>query len=745
MLTPNNPVLHKPFIKPKEADIQEIRQATLDAFIPVVIALGVLLGLRCLRTGGPIAALPVAGMLILGGVGAISLKSRHFRLAKYWMSASVVLATTLEAGFFPDSPARYYYPLAIIMSSLLVSTVNIFALATVCALAYAFVARNNGIGWLDSEQMLSALVLIYLTAFASWLTSWQLHSALGWMRNSYDQARNTLKQLREQRVTLAQTVAALEDAYKRIERMNATLIEANRAAEESRRIKAEFAANISHELRTPLNLIIGFSETMANAPETYGKINWTPSLRGDIEQIYKSSRHLSALIDDILDLSALESKRFVLTMTDTNIGEVIREVTGVMQPLFKAKGLTLKTDLADGIPKMRIDPTRIRQVLINLLNNASRFTREGGVTIRTRLNGGFVTVSIQDTGVGIAPQDIPKVFEEFRQVDGSRSRPHDGTGLGVPLSKRLVELHGGKMWLESKVGTGTTFHFTLPIGSNRQTMKPAGIQTGIRHHQGQEEYRRRLLVSETSPLVLRTLRRHIDSYDIIEIDDNASLPELVEAYQPVALLTSNQNPEIRTDSEDKSAAIPEDLPLITFPLQDIMSRVRALGVLDYLLKPIARKRLLTALTLINPEIETLLIVDDDIRLVDLLERMLQSAGKDYRIIKAYDGAEALEQLRTGTPDLMLLDLTLPDMNGMNVLQTIRQEPALQHIPVMVMSAYEYMDLDEAKGSGLLSLVRRKNFTPTEMLGMLQSLLDSLPLRIPVRPESSSRLQSGPAD
>jgi signal transduction histidine kinase len=163
--------------------------------------------------------------------------------------------------------------------------------------------------------------------------------------------------------------------------MNYALIEARSAAEEARRLKAEFAANVSHELRTPLNIIIGFSETMANAPETYASVAWSPALRGDIEQIYQSSRHLSSLIDDILDLSALEVHRLGLTVEETDLQIVIEEAVAVVQDLFRAKKLYLTIQVAPDLPRVRMDTTRIRQVLINLLTNASRFTSVGGVPI----------------------------------------------------------------------------------------------------------------------------------------------------------------------------------------------------------------------------------------------------------------------------------------------------------------------------------------------------------------------------
>ncbi|MBI5035244.1 MAG: HAMP domain-containing histidine kinase [Chloroflexi bacterium] len=191
----------------------------------------------------------------------------------------------------PDSPAQFYFPVVIVVASLLVSNLQVFGVATMAAIACWLIALVQGANWNDQQQVVMPISLIYLTAFSAWLGSRQVHLTLLWLQNSYTRARNLLDQLRDERASLAHTLKMLEDAYDRIAKMNYALIEAQSVAEDARRIKAEFAANVSHELRTPINIITGFSETMANAPETYVGVTWVPALRSDIEQIYQSSRH----------------------------------------------------------------------------------------------------------------------------------------------------------------------------------------------------------------------------------------------------------------------------------------------------------------------------------------------------------------------------------------------------------------------------------------------------------------------
>jgi signal transduction histidine kinase/DNA-binding response OmpR family regulator len=635
----------------------------------------------------------------------------------------------LEFWIFPDGPGPYFFPVIVVASSLMVTHSAIFVVASLAALAYVVVARLHGIAGVSVEPVYPVIILIYLTAFAAWLSSRQLHMALAWMQDSYTRASTVVEELREQRLTLTRTLKVLDQAYDRIEKMNYVLIEARSDAEEGRRLKAEFAANISHELRTPLNLIIGFSETMANAPETYGNMTWPSSLRGDVDQIYRSSRHLSALIDDILDLSALDVRQLGFTMEKVNLTDIIKEAVSIVDDLFQAKGLYLKTNILAEIPRLRLDPTRIRQVMLNLLNNASRFTNAGGVTITVQKINNAVQVALTDTGVGIAPQDIPKVFEEFRQIDGSTRRDHEGTGLGIPLSKRLVEFHGGNMWLESEPGQGTTFFFTLPITSvDPLDSARATGQTSTPYARADLSYRKGLLVIEPDPLLLRTLRRHIDGYDVIEIEHQHDLPNLIDQHQPVALVVDSQDEKLNLLRTKLSL----NLPVIRINMRGSLGIAKELGVYDYLVKPIERQQLLNSMAKLEQKPQKILIVDDDPQLVDLLSRMLQSTENEYRLFKAFGGEDALTRLHRHRPDLMLLDMGMSDVDGLTVLKTMRADEDLAGIPVIVISGQEYSELGGSSGGQTMRMMRQDEFSVIELINCLQCLLDALPLRLPAR-------------
>ncbi len=659
----------------------------------------------------------VTVFLLGGALGSVKLSSIHRRGALVCLILTLMGAIVSWKLFFPDSPAQYFFPLVVIVSGLLELNWSVFLVAALAGLTAAGVARLQGGGWMDYSESLVPNFLIFLTAFVIWLSARQLIAALGWMRATYLQARALLEQLRDERASQARTLKQLEDAYQRIEKMNYALIEACSAAEEARRLKTEFAANISHELRTPLNIIIGFSETMANAPETYAGAVWSPVLRGDIEQIYQSSRHLLSLIDDILDLTAMDMRRLGMTVEETAIEQVIAESVAMMEDLFRAKRLYLRVEAAPDLPKVRIDATRIRQVLINLLTNASRFTTTGGVTITAQINRRSVQVAVADTGIGIAPEDTAKVFDEFGQVDSSIRRKHEGSGLGVPLSKRLVELHNGRMWLESQPGRGSTFYFTLPVGGDRQS----GLERGDWTQAGPPG-RKTVLIVEPDSMLLNTVRRHLSPCEVIEVKRTASLPELIERYRPAALIVDRPDAE----SSEQGLPVPPDLPVITVQLPGQLLEARRLGVRDFLLKPFTRQRLFEAIDGLGHPVRSVLVVDEDPALVDLVSRMLQ-AGGSFCISKAWSGGEALAHMRREPMDLVLLDWLKTGATGLTVVEEMRKSPGLADIPVIMLGNESPILNRSAEGLDL-RLLRAEQASVAEVVNYLEILVGALPMR-----------------
>lgn len=253
----------------------------------------------------------------------------------------------------------------------------------------------------------------------------------------------------------------LKRQYAALEASNAELASAKQKAEVASRMKTEFLANVSHELRTPLNSIIGFSEMIDN--EAHGPIG-NDRYRSYIRDIHTSGIHLLGVVNDILDISKIEVGEFELQEDDVDVAEIIDSSFRVVGERASRAGLRLTCDISPSLPMLRGDARRLRQVLLNLLSNSLKFTASGGsVTVRAdRGRDGGLTVSVCDTGIGIAPQDMERAMTPFGQVDGRLSRNYEGTGLGLPLAKSLIELHAGRFLIESAVGKGTTVRLEFP-------------------------------------------------------------------------------------------------------------------------------------------------------------------------------------------------------------------------------------------------------------------------------------------
>ena len=259
-------------------------------------------------------------------------------------------------------------------------------------------------------------------------------------------------------------------------RMHDQLVYARQKANEARLMKERFAANISHELRTPLNLIMGFSEIMYLQPEVYGDIHFSPRFVRDVYQIYGNSKYLLGLIDDILDLSHIEMSGFGINFARTDMNEFLRSTVEFMENLFHDGDVELILDIQSDLPSMEIDRTRMRQILLNLLTNAQRFTEQGHVIVRVYTDNQSLILQVIDTGRGIPADQIKHVFDEFYQVDYSLSRSHGGAGLGLAITRHFVEAHEGRVDVKSEVDAGTVFTVNLPnyhgSSSPSQSIKP---------------------------------------------------------------------------------------------------------------------------------------------------------------------------------------------------------------------------------------------------------------------------------
>jgi CheY-like chemotaxis protein len=331
-------------------------------------------------------------------------------------------------------------------------------------------------------------------------------------------------------------------------------------------------------------------------------------------------------------------------------------------------------------------------VLINLLSNAGRFTEKGGVRVSAERSGPDVRISVADTGPGISPEDQRRVFEPFRQLDSSIRRRHGGSGLGLAISKRFVEMHGGRMWLESRAGLGTTFHFCLPAGA--PTSLPDGaadvrrwfgpyVQHEARTRRSKVPLPRpspRFVLLDSGDALPRIFGRYVDDVEVVAVRDVAGAMAELSRSAAQALVVN------APAALDGVARLPYGIPAVTCWVPGSDEAARQLGVVRYLVKPVTRQVLLSTLAGLGDRVRTVLLVDDEPEALQLFARMLASANRSYDVLLARSGQRALALLREHRPDVVLLDLVMPGMDGYRLLQEKRQDPSVRDIPVVVVSS-----------------------------------------------------------
>jgi CheY-like chemotaxis protein len=485
----------------------------------------------------------------------------------------------------------------------------------------------------------------------------------------------------------------LQSANLQMIRLNRLAQAMRQLAEESRRTKEQFVANVSHELRTPLNMIIGFIEMIMQAPEAYGR-HVPKALLADLSIVLRNSQHLSSLIDDILDLSQVETGQMALTRSPARLHELVEAAVIAVAPLYDSKGLTLGVEIDHELPLIDCDCTRIRQVLLNLLSNAGRFTEQGGTCIKAWHEDGQVMVSISDTGPGIPEEALERVFRPFEQLEPGGSG-RGGSGLGLAISRSFVELHGGTMHVESEVGAGATFSFNLPVGNSEPL--PKGVSRWFSPHLPYAERthwpavpvptdRPRLLVVETGNTLQRLLNRYLQGTEIVAVSTLEEAIREIARVPAQALIVNDILTHDQTILMKQIADIPYGLPVIVCSVPGSHESAGELGVAAYLVKPITREVLLDTLSRLHLVNKTILLVDNDLDAQRLFRRMLVSAQEGYRVIRATDGRQALALLHQQPVDVVLLDLVMPNMDGFQLLVEKNQDPKLSQIPVIIISA-----------------------------------------------------------
>jgi signal transduction histidine kinase/DNA-binding response OmpR family regulator len=444
-------------------------------------------------------------------------------------------------------------------------------------------------------------------------------------------------------------------------------------------IKTQFLANMSHELRTPLNSIIGFSRVILKGID--GPV--TDLQHQDLTAIYNSGQHLLGLINDVLDLAKIEAGKMELSFDEINITDIITSVMSTASGLVKDKSIKLVRNIQGDMPTVRADAIRIRQVMLNLLSNAAKFTDEGEIVVDASIQPGpaglaEILISVSDTGPGISQDDQEKLFQAFSQVDNSPTRKTGGTGLGLSISQQLIQMHGGRIGVHSELGKGSTFYFTLPI------------------YRGKEEkvdsYGSKVILAvDDDPQVIALYERYLQpqGYQVVALLDPSRAKERAHQIKPFAITLDIMMPgydgwqvlnDLKNDTETK------DIPVIICSIIEEQERGFSLGAADYLLKPILEEDLLNALNRLNGDgsIREVLIVDDDPNSLRLMGMYFRRHNQ-YKVILAEGGKKGWEIITSHPPHALILDLFMPEMDGFTILEKMRDNAKLRDIPVVVVS------------------------------------------------------------
>jgi signal transduction histidine kinase/DNA-binding response OmpR family regulator/HAMP domain-containing protein len=524
-----------------------------------------------------------------------------------------------------------------------------------------------------------------------------------------------ITELKERELQLGELVERLAEA--RDEAMQATIA------------KSRFLATMSHELRTPLNAVIGITEMLIEDAEDGGQSD----LLEPLGRIGSAGKHLLELINDVLDLSKIEAGKLDFHYEDIDLAALVEDLVGAAQPLARRNANRLVVDCPDGIGTMWSDATRLRQIVLNLVSNACKFTDRGTVTLalaRVRAEGEeWLDLGVTDTGIGMTPEQIAKLFQEFTQADSSTTRKYGGTGLGLAITERLCRMMGGSITVDSEPGRGTRFSVRLPMrGVEPEPDIALVADTAVTRPAPAPSHTNRVLVIDDDATARDLMRRVLsrEGFDVVTASDGAEGLALAREIKPSVITL-----DVRMRDMDGWSVLQEirgdlalaDIPVVMLTIVDEKQRGFALGASAYLTKPVDRMRLAAALAPYKARGpgQSALVVEDDDDTRERLRRLL--VGEGWTVATAPNGRDALARLADGTPQLILLDLLMPEMDGFEFLARLRGNPEHSAIPVIILTAADLTQEQRSRlNGGVERILEKAAYGQRELMAELRRII-----------------------
>jgi signal transduction histidine kinase/CheY-like chemotaxis protein len=517
--------------------------------------------------------------------------------------------------------------------------------------------------------------------------NFQRNDELGRLANSFQSMAMILQEREKQLMNYAND----------LEEKNVELTMAKEKAETANLTKSQFIANMSHELRTPLNAIIGYSEMLQEDAVDMGEEEFV----ADLEKIHTAGKHLLGLINDVLDLSKIEAGKMEIYIETFDLSSLLNEVITTIEPMVKKQNNTLILKNTDNLGNMQADVTKVRQALFNLLSNAAKFTNNGVITLLIKRGSGpneraesaeeksdWVELTVNDTGIGMTQEQIQKIFQAFTQADPSTTRKYGGTGLGLVITKRFIEMMGGTIHVESEYGQGCTFTIRLPT----KVFSKIATKTDISNHETPTE-RGYVLIIDDDPSVRELFKNYLtkQGYQVRVAKGGDEGLRLARQLHPDAIILDVMMPGMdgwMVLSALKTDPALAETPVIMASMVEDKQLGYSLGANDYLIKPINREQLKAVLNkyhLNSQAVPEVMVIDDDASSLQMIEMMLKKTG-GWQVITAENGRIGLEKLAKKRPDLILLDLMMPEMDGFQFVNHLREHKDWRNIPIVILTA-----------------------------------------------------------